>query len=229
MSFINNMHYRELKKGFESNQLFAHIHAYDLYRDWLEAVWLFCDAVNNLQAFRMRLDKYTFVQGQEIGRLFNVYCQAVEDLPYQDILGTLFMELDINSVRAGQYFTPFPIAEMMAHSLFSKEDFERCVEEKGVVTVCDPAVGSGVMLLAFAKVVQDSLGREGVNKLRLYGSDIDIRCVHMCRIQLRMNGLDAFGRMAILLGNMPSQVGQVIPFPDKPEQLIAVGQTDFQF
>ena len=83
---------------------------------------------------------------------------------------------------------------------FNRADFERLVEEKGEVTVCDPAVGSGVMLLAFAKTVHDELGRWGTSKLRLYGTDIDVRCVNMSRIQIRMNGLDEFGRMVGLLG-----------------------------
>jgi hypothetical protein len=38
------------------------------------------------------------------------------------------------------------------------------------------------------------------NELELYGMDTDIRCVLMCRIQIRMNGLDRFGRLAARLG-----------------------------
>ena len=104
------------------------------------------------------------------------------------------------------------------------------VEEKGVVTVCDPAVGSGVMLLSFAKVVHQALGRWGTGKLRLYGTDIDIRCVNMCRIQLRMNGLDYFGRMAGLLAGLnPVTSQEAIPdvIPDAiPDVVIRNGQQE---
>lgn len=55
-------------------------------------------------------------------------------------------------------------------------------------------------LLAFAKVINDILGLEGANKLELYGMDTDIRCVNMCRIQLRLNGRDGLGKMAGRLG-----------------------------
>jgi len=72
------------------------------------------------------------------------------------------------------------------------------------------------MLLAFAKVVHDELGRAGINKLRLYGTDIDQRCVLMCRIQLRINGLDTFGRMAGLLGSLLPQEALPEPTPLKP-------------
>jgi type I restriction-modification system DNA methylase subunit len=153
----------------------------------------------NPQGFKVTLDRYTFDQGAELGRLFNLYLQAVEELPFRDILGSLFMRLDIKSAAAGQYFTPLPVAEMMARMTFDRDEFLRIVKERGEVSVCDPAVGSGVMLLAFGKAVHDAFGREGTDRLRLYGMDIDARCVAMCRIQLRMNGLDGFGRKASLL------------------------------
>ena len=50
------------------------------------------------------------------------------------------------------------------------------------------------------KVVHDAFGRDGTNRIWLYGMDIDPRCVNMCRIQLRLNGLDGFGRMAAFAG-----------------------------
>lgn len=191
--------YRDLLKGFESNRVFAHMHPYDLFRQWLEAVWALLELPVNPQGFKATLDAFTYEQGAELGRLFGLYVEAVELLPFRDILGTLFMKLDINSVSNGEFFTPWPIAEMMALMTFNRDDFLNLVKERGEVSVCDPAVGSGVMLLAFGKVVHDALGRDGTNWLRLYGMDIDSRCVNMCRIQLRMNGLDGFGRMASVL------------------------------
>jgi len=213
--------YEELARSFETNAVFGHMHSYDLYRKWLEAVWAFLDAANNPGAFKECLDKYKHEEGAEFGRLLGVYTDAVEEMPFKDILGELFMRLDVNSARSGQYFTPWHIAEMMACMQFSREQFEAHVAEKGEVTVCDPAVGSGVMLLAFAKVVHDELGREGLGQLKLYGTDIDQRCVLMCRIQLRMNGLDTFGRMAGLLGRIPCKdaVNNALPAtpPSKPD------------
>jgi len=199
MSSTGRSGFELLARAFERNPVFSHMHPYDLYRSWLEAVWAFLDVLSNPEGYRVCLNRYTREQGQEFGRLLGLYVDAVEQEPFHDILGETFMRLDVNSVRAGQYFTPWSIAEMMARMQFSRAEFERAVQEKGVVTVCDPAVGSGVMLLAFAKVVNDELGRRGTGKLRLYGQDIDPRCVLMCRIQLRMNGLDGVGRMAGLM------------------------------
>jgi methylase of polypeptide subunit release factors len=192
--------YEDLARSFERNDVFGYMHPYELYRKWLEAVWAFMDAVHDPDGYRLCLDRYTREQGEEFGRLMGLYVDAVEAEPFRDILGRLFMCLDVKSAAAGQYFTPWGIAEAMARMQFDRDDFERLVREKGEVTVCDPAVGSGVMLLAFASVVHEALGRWGTGKLRLYGTDIDVRCVNMCRIQLRMNGLDEFGRMVGMLG-----------------------------
>jgi hypothetical protein len=207
MDYERNTYFKELLKGFESSRVFGHMHPYDLYRQWLEAVWAMLEMWRDLEAFKAATWKFTYEQGSELGRLFNIYVCAVEDMPFSDILGELFMRLDVNSVRAGQFFTPFPIAEFMAKIMFDKETFLGQVREKGRVTVCDPACGSGVMLLAFAKVVHDALGRDGTNKLELYGMDTDIRCVNMCRIQLRLNGLDGFGKMAGRLGSGGARPG----------------------
>ncbi len=196
--------YENLARGFERNPVFAYMHPYELYRKWLEAVWAFMDAPSNPDGYRECLDRYSREEGEEFGRLFGLYVEAVEHEPFRDILGQIFMRLDIKSVAAGQFFTSFQIAVMMARMQFNRQDFERLVAEKGHVSVCDPAVGSGVMLLAFAHVVNEELGRWGTGKLRLYGTDIDQRCVWMCRIQLRMNGLDSFGRMAGLLAALES-------------------------
>jgi len=202
MDYERNPHFKELLKGFESSRVFGHVHPYDLYRQWLEAVWAMLEAWRDPEAFRAATCKFTYEQGSELGRLFDIYVKAVEDMPFSDILGELFMRLDINSVRAGQFFTPFPIAEFMSKVTFDSDTFMGQVQEKGCVTVCDPACGSGVMLLAFAKVVHEALGREGTGKLDLFGMDVDVRCVNMCRIQLRLNGLDGFGKMAGMLGLM---------------------------
>jgi hypothetical protein len=227
---ITRSAFEDLARGFENNPVFGHMHSYDLYRNWLEAMWAFLDAVHDQEGFRQCLDRYKREEGEEFGRLLGLYVDAVVVDPFRDILGELFMRLDVNSVRAGQFFTPEPIAEMMARMQFDEESFKRLVEEKGAVTVCDPAVGSGVMLLSFAKVVHQALGRWGTGKLRLYGTDIDIRCVNMCRIQLRMNGLDSFGRMAGLLAGQVSVTSQeAIPdvIPDAvPDVVIRNGQQE---
>ena len=142
MTFDADPACRALQRSFEQNHEFGHMHVYDLFRLWLEAVWAFMDAAGNPDHFKMTLDKYTAAQGTEIGRMMFLYVEAVERNPFEDVLGELFMRLDVHSVRAGQFFTPAPVAEMMARMQFCREDFEAKVAEKGFISVIDPAVGA---------------------------------------------------------------------------------------
>lgn len=114
MDETNSRRFRALLAGFERNPVFTHMHPRDLFSRWLDAVWALLDLPINPQAYRSELDGFTFSQGQELGRLFNLYLETVEELPFTDILGPLFMRLDSRSARSGQYFTPAPVAEMMA-------------------------------------------------------------------------------------------------------------------
>ena len=210
-----------LTRAFEQNRVFTHMRPYELYRTWLEGTWAFLEAADNPHGFRECLDRYSYDEGVEFGRLLAVYTDAVEEMPFRDILGDLFMRLDLNAAKNGQVFTPWDVAEMMARMQFSREHFEGLVREKGVVSVVDPAVGSGALLLAFAKVVHDEMGRWGVNRLRLYGTDIDVRCVLMCRIQLRMNGLDSFGRMGGLLAASKGSPGAAVTAEEQKQPHIS--------
>ena len=109
----------ELAKAFERNPVFAHMLPAELYGRWLEASWAFLDATANPEAFRECLDRYSYDEGKEFGRLLQVYTDAVEERPFRDVLGELFMRLDANAARNGQVFTPWEIAGLMARMNFA--------------------------------------------------------------------------------------------------------------
>ena len=166
----------------------------EFFRIFLECAWALLKG--DPDYFKKTLDVYTFEEGRIIGRAFNAYIDCADKFIYEDILGAAFMETDAKSVRAGQFFTPSPLAEVMARTVFNPADFDK--DEK--ITVHDPAVGSGVMLLAFAKIVHRELGPLALTKIDLSGQDIDRRCVLMTKIQLRLYGLDRLGRLIRLSG-----------------------------
>ncbi|QDU98612.1 N-6 DNA methylase [Lignipirellula cremea] len=93
----------------------------------------------------------------------------------KDVLGDLFQGA-ITYGEDGQYYTPSPIARMMAK--LSLGDFERPTDR--TPTVCDPASGSGRMLLAVA---------EESRQFEFVGQDIDLRCVKMTALNLGLRNL----------------------------------------
>ena len=120
---------KALIKGFEQNRVFAHMRPYELYGRWLEATWAFLDAANNPREFRECLDKYSYDEGAEFGRLLHVYTDAVEEQPFRDILGEIFMRVDFSAARNGHVFPPSDVAVMMARMQFYREHFEKLVRE----------------------------------------------------------------------------------------------------
>jgi type I restriction-modification system DNA methylase subunit len=91
----------------------------------------------------------------------------------QDILGELY-EQRFSSSKSGQFFTPQPIADFMAMAICGdSKEFEH-------KTVCDPACGSGRMLLAAKKINPFN---------HFYGADLDETCCKMAAINLFLNGV----------------------------------------
>ncbi|MET3979004.1 23S rRNA G2445 N2-methylase RlmL [Mucilaginibacter sp. UYP25] len=79
----------------------------------------------------------------------------------------------ISNGHNGQYFTPTPICDMM--SAMSIGDNSRPGQ-----TICDPACGSGRMLLAAAKINRH---------IHFYGADLDITCCKMAIVNIMLNSL----------------------------------------
>jgi hypothetical protein len=164
---------------------------------------------------------------------FGLLLQAAftpDDTPaYRDIIGDTFMQWSHPSRWAGQFFTPWPVARMMAEMVsdhgaevhtrlqqaitqsplagalavagivLEGEEAQQWLLTKVVpaalshyepVTVIDPAVGSGIMLLAHASTMPRWMVTMGL--VQYYGCDIDPTCVQMARINCKLYGLNGY-------------------------------------
>lgn len=109
--------------------------------------------------------------------------------PAQDFLGILYMLLGLNKTSRAQIFTPWAIAELIAQLPMGQPGFVKAVEEKGFVSVCDPACGAGCILLAVAsEYVVCTKGGDFREELLLVGQDIDRTAAQMCYIQMSLIG-----------------------------------------
>lgn len=112
-----------------------------------------------------------------------------------DLLGKVFHSLELHNKYHGQFFTPFHICEFMGHVALGDggeagNAVSGALSQKGYVSVCEPCVGSGGMVLGFASAMY----REKLNyceQMVAYCCDIDIKCVYMAYLQLSLYGIPA--------------------------------------
>ncbi len=101
-----------------------------------------------------------------------------------DFMGSLFMGLELGDSWKGQFFTPYEICRLM--SMVNLDDNAKLkIDRTGFLTVCDPCVGAGAMIIAAAHALHDA----GINYQRhmhAVAIDIDIVAVHMAYIQFSL-------------------------------------------
>lgn len=189
--------YTKLVRAFSApKSVLLRTSSWNVFQDWIALTWAFLNSNNDPELFKTLGDRFSFEGGKLCSEYLFTYLELVELFPFTDILGSLYMEIEANCKYAGQYFTPMAVCRCMADmQVGTGEHFRQTAQENGFVSVCDPAVGSGAMLLAFANSV-NNIDPMLLTKLRLYGIDLDPVCCNMCKIQLRANGLDTLGRAA---------------------------------
>jgi hypothetical protein len=101
-----------------------------------------------------------------------------------DFLGSLFMSLELGDSWKGQFFTPYEISRLMAQMNLG-DQVQPQIEQKGFISICDPCVGGGAMIIAAAHAMHDA----DINYQRhmhVTAIDIDIVAVHMAYIQFSL-------------------------------------------
>ena len=86
--------------------------------------------------------------------IFALATAELERNPHQDFLGKLYMALNLGSHWHGQYFTPYHISDFMAKITIGEGTKDE-IAEKGYVSVSEPCVGAGGMLIAAANAMRD--------------------------------------------------------------------------
>lgn len=108
---------------------------------------------------------------------------------FYDVLGDVYMRIrdDWGGSYLGQYFTPWPLARMMARlTVEEMANLESRLEGGETITLHDPACGSMVMGLAAKSVIAERYGRKALRQVRMCGQDIDEVCCLMAKIQTLM-------------------------------------------
>ena len=125
--------------------------------------------------------------------MFTMLVLELEKNPNQDLLGELYMMLQISNKNTGQFFTPYDVCEMMSKITFDRKELGKTVHKKGYANVYDCACGAGATLISASEQCKEMFKKYNYqNHVYFVGQDIDITCVHMCYIQLSLHGLAGY-------------------------------------
>lgn len=201
----------EHRKNFTKllNQFNAHgYNRFNVFNDWLH---MFAISLSNQSdPYHLATDKATFDQREETyKRIISKYKPELQELfpqmcaeivlecesycpnDFCDVLGELFHSLEFTDSWTGQFFTPQDVCNAMGRIQFSNVDtLKTWIDEKGFISVDDPASGGGALILGAANAMTYH-GFNPQKQMLSVCNDIDARCVHMCYVQLSLYGLPA--------------------------------------
>lgn len=127
-------------------------------------------------------------------KILNIIVMALENNPDQDFLGRMYMNLNLGNHWKGQFFTPYDICKLM--SKMTVDSADKRIDERGYISICDPACGAGATLIAAANTMKGSK-YNFQNHVLFVGQDVDRVVAQMCYIQLSLLGCAGY----ICVGN----------------------------
>ena len=128
-------------------------------------------------------------------QIFAVVVMALEENPDRDFLGELYMKLKLGSHWHGQFFTPYHISKFMSKAV-NVDSAEEQIKDKGYISICDPCVGAGALLIAAANTMKEAKINYHYHAVFI-GQDIDRVVAMMAYIQLSLLGCPGY----IIVGN----------------------------
>ncbi|WP_454691103.1 N-6 DNA methylase [Achromobacter aloeverae] len=178
------------------------------FADWIE-ICAICLANLDLRAASRREERYLQIikaySREELDRFAQAFAHlqmayeirfsdapADSKAPYcvdfADILGRLYMSLDLGNDQTGQFFTPYEVSLLMAR--IGMQGVGDRIEEQGFVRLQEPAVGAGGMVIASAQAMLEE-GFDYQRTLHVTAIDVDPTCVHMAFVQFAMLSIPA--------------------------------------
>lgn len=200
--FTKAAHYEFVRLLQAANNNSGSVHPSQIFQDWL-----FITSSSLRQAVNMHSRRTFDIALEEdviryqkkypnhgkLAEALGCVVNALEQNTY-DFLGSVYMEMMQGNKNTGQFFTPSAISEVVAQMCFFKTTahFHRKYSNdindlsRKRLTISDPCVGGGSMLIAYIKLLKsiDAHPRQWWFE----ATDIDPFCAQMCYIQMSLLG-----------------------------------------
>ena len=149
------------------------------------------EIAENLEERYMRVVR-SYKHKDDIRKMPGLWADAFKALEWGgiDFLGEVAAEIGVLDARQGQYFTPYNVSVMMARLMIGDlQDLK--ASGRGYVTMNEPCVGSGSLVLAMADAVMWQR-RDIPTTLLVSAADLNPLACKMAYIQFTMRGIPAY-------------------------------------
>lgn len=162
---------------------------YEVFDDFTTMFAIAHRQVVDKQKWQDREDEYLRLAGKydrpQLDRFAEAWAHVVTvmDTEPTDVLGRLYMELEISDASMGQFYTPYDVACLIAD--MNRDQLLEALESREWVSVYEPACGAGAFLVA----ITQTLHREGVNfqqRIHVTADDLSRTAVHMCYLHMTL-------------------------------------------
>lgn len=189
----NNNHIQNIIKDIEN--LTGKYHRWNIFSDFISMAAITIRNSVNLIGKSEKEEEYIKIAkkytAKEMDKFADMLANLVIALEKEktDVLGQIFMELNIANKWQGQFFTPMDISDLMAEMTI-EDNLEEIIKQKGYITVNEPAVGGGAMIISFAKAMEKKKYNYQ-KQMVVIAQDLDLKAVQMAYIQLSLLGIPA--------------------------------------
>lgn len=129
------------------------------------------------------IGKYNKEEACRFAQMLAELVMEMERAP-TDVLGEVFMEMDLGNKWHGQFFTPYHLCKMMARMQID-ERMKQLIEQRGFIRANEPACGGGAMFIALAEEMK-SAEINYQQHLHVVAQDLDFKAVCMAYVQFSL-------------------------------------------
>lgn len=214
-----NQHQKEIIKIFDGLQ-----GKHSMWQLWGDFVVLMACTISNAVDISHREERektylsiasdYTEKELGAFAQVFALLVDAYERDTDQDLLGELYMALGLGNENNGQFFTPYDVCRCMAEINWGNAGDQ--IKANGWISVNDPAVGAGALLIAFANTCL----RHNINyqhSVLFVAQEIDFVTACMCYIQLSLLGCPGYVYVGNTLTDPCTSIDGRALIPAKPD------------
>ena len=155
----------------------------------------------NEKEYKRISSTYNEKELNQIAQIFAKIIDMLENNPYRDLFGDLYMQLNMGSDALGQFFTPYNVSYAMDKCCISIDEIKSIIEEKGYITINEPAVGGGANIIAFCEY----LHKNNINYQN--------QCVIVCQELNQLTALMCYIVLSLIVCSAVIKIGDTLSNP----------------